>query len=101
MISDPKAEMGVVVVSKNGYRQAGAAERVLCTGTRRSGRAAAQSDQSDRAGDCGEFGTDEGLGGLDGKGWKTAAFGEVPVTNRANRGEKLVELNDVAEVVVL
>jgi len=32
---------------------------------------------------------------------KRQRLDEAPVTNRANRGEKLVELEDVAEVAVL
>jgi len=32
---------------------------------------------------------------------KRQRLDEVPVTNRANRGEKLVELEEVAEVAVL
>jgi hypothetical protein len=35
------------------------------------------------------------------KDGKRQRLGDVPVTKRANRGNKLVELDDVAEVIVL
>ncbi|MGA9349827.1 MAG: DNA topoisomerase (ATP-hydrolyzing) [Anaerolineae bacterium] len=101
VMGDPTADLGVVVASKNGYvkrvpqeefpvQGRGSQGVLLLNQTQATGPAAAVM--------AGPMGGSVDLISADGKRQR---LDEVPVTNRANRGEKLVELEEVAEVVVL
>jgi len=101
VVSDPTADLGVVVVSKKGYvkrvpldefpvRGRGSQGVLLLNQTKETGPVIAAT--------VGEM---NGSVDLITSGGKRQRLGEVPVTHRPNRGDKLVELEDVTEVVVL
>ena len=101
VVSDPTADLGVVVVSKKGYvkrvpldefpvRGRGSQGVLLLNQTKATGPVIAAT-----------VGAMNGSVDLITSGGKRQRLGEVPVTHRPNRGDKLVELEDVTEVVVL
>ena len=101
VVSDPTADLGVVVVSKTGFVKRVPLVEFSVQG--RGGQGVLLLNQSKATGPvvvamAGPMGGSVDLISADGKRQR---LDEVPVTNRANRGEKLVELEDVAEVVVL
>ncbi|MBL7182895.1 MAG: hypothetical protein ISS50_00430 [Anaerolineae bacterium] len=101
VVSDPTADLGVVVVSKNGYVKRVPLAEFSVQG--RGGQGVLLLNQTKATGPVAAV----GAGPLDGSVDLISADGkrqrldEVPVTKRANRGDKLVELGEVAEVVVL
>jgi len=101
LISDPKAELSVIVVSKTGFLKRVPLNEFPVQG--RAGQGVMLLNQTKTTGPVSAV----GLGPLNGsvdllvKDGKRQHLDEVPMTNRANRGEKLVELDDVVEVVVL
>ncbi len=101
VLSDPTADLGVVVVSKNGYvkrvplgefpvQGRGGQGVLLFNQTTATGPVVAVM-AGPMAGSVDSISVDE----------KRQRLDEVPVANRSNRGEKLVELEEVAEVAVL
>ncbi len=101
VVSDPTADLGVVVVSKKGYvkrvpldefpvRGRGSQGVLLLNQTKATGPVIAAT-----------VGAMNGSVDLITSDGKRQRLGEVPVTHRPNRGDKLVELEDVTEVVVL
>jgi DNA gyrase subunit A len=101
VISDPNADLGVIVVSKKGYVKRVPLGEFPVQG--RGGQGVLLLNQTKATGPvvavtAGPMGGSVDLISADGKRQRLA---EVPVTNRANRGEKPVELEEVAEVAVL
>ncbi len=101
VLSDPKADLGVVVVSEKGFLK-----RVPLNGFSvqgRGGQGILLLNQTKATGPvvAVTVGPMEGPVDLVAKDGKRQRLDEVPVASRANRGDKLVELDDVAEVVVL
>lgn len=101
VVGEPNANLGVVVVSKNGY-----VKRVLLSEfpvQGRAGQGVLLLNQTKTTGPV----IAVGIGPIDGSVDLISADGKrqrldaVPVASRANRGEKLVELEDVCEVAVL
>jgi DNA gyrase subunit A len=101
VISDPNADLGVIVVSQTGYvkrvplgefpvQSRGGQGVLLLNQTKATGLVVAVM--------AGPMDGSVDLLSTDGKRQR---LDEVPVTNRANRGEKLVELEEVSEVAVL
>jgi DNA gyrase subunit A len=103
VVSDPTAALGVIVVSKNGYLKRVPLDEFPVQG--RAGQGVQLLNVTKATGPV----VAVALGPMDGGVDLIAADGkrqhlpegEVPVTNRANRGDKLAELEDVTEVVVL
>jgi len=101
VISDPGAKLGVIVVSKTGFVKRVPLDEFSVQG--RAGQGVMLLNQTKTTGPV----IAVAVGPLDGSLDLIAADGkrqrldEVPVMNRANRGEKLVELDDVIEAVVL
>jgi len=100
VISDPKAKLGVVVVSKTGYIKRVPLKEFSVQG--RGGQGVMLLNQTKTTGPViavtvGPLNGSVDLVATDGKRQR---LGKLPVNSRANRGEKLAEL-DVAEVVVL
>ena len=101
VVSDPTANLGVVVVSKRGYVKRVPLAEFSVQG--RGGQGVLLLNQTKATGPvaatmAGPMGGSVDLISADGKRQR---LDEVPVTRRANRGDKLVELGEVAEVVVL
>jgi DNA gyrase subunit A len=101
VISDPSADLGVVVVSKKGYVKRVPLREFPVQG--RGGQGVVLLNQTKATGPVVAVmgGPMDGSVDLISADGKRQRLDEVPVTNRANRGKKLVELGDVAEVVVL
>ncbi|MBM4465152.1 MAG: DNA topoisomerase 4 subunit A [Chloroflexi bacterium] len=101
VIGDPAADLGVVVVSKNGFVKRVPLGEFPVQG--RGGQGVLLLNQTKATGPVIAMtaGPMDGSVDLISADEKRQRLAEVPVTNRANRGEKLVELEDVAEVVVL
>jgi DNA gyrase subunit A len=101
VISDPKADMGVVVVSEKGFVKRVSLKEFSVQG--RGGQGVVLLNQTKATGPvvAAAVGPMEGSVDLVAKDGKRQRVDQVPVTNRANRGDKLVELDDVAEIVVL
>jgi DNA gyrase subunit A len=101
VIPSPLTELGVVVVSQTGFLKRVPLDEFPVQG--RGGQGVLLLNQSKATGPV----TAVGLGPMDGPVDLIAADGkrqrlaEVPVDNRPNRGEQLVELDGVAEVRVL
>jgi DNA gyrase subunit A len=100
VIGDPKAKLGVVVVSKTGYIKRVPLKEFSVQG--RGGQGVMLLNQTKTTGPLiavtvGPMNGSVDLVATDGKRQR---LGKVPVHNRANRGAKLAKL-DVAEVVVL
>jgi DNA gyrase subunit A len=101
VIGDPKANWGLVVVSKNGFIKRVPLGEFSVQG--RGGQGVQLLNQTKATGPVAAVGAGPMNGtvdliDVDGKRQRLA---EVPETNRANRGEALVELTNVTEVIVL
>jgi len=101
VIGDPAADLGVVVVSKKGFVKRVPLAEFSVQG--RGGQGVLLLNQTKSTGPvaaamAGPMGGSVDLISADGKRQR---LDEVPVTKRASRGDKLVELGDVAEVVIL
>jgi len=101
VISDPTAELGVVVVSKRGYVKRTPLGEFSVQG--RGGQGVMLLNQTKSTGPvaAAAAGPMDGSVDLISADGKRQRLDESPVTKRANRGDKLVELGEVAEVVVL
>jgi DNA gyrase subunit A len=101
VVPDAAEKLGVVVVSKNGYVKRVPLDEFPVQG--RGGQGVLLLNQTRATGPV----IAVGLGAIDGSvdliaaDGKRQRLGEVPVENRANRGEKLVELDEVVETHVL
>jgi DNA gyrase subunit A len=101
VIDKPKANMGVIVVSKAGFVKRVPLKEFSVQG--RGGQGVQLLNQTKATGPVIAVALGPIKGSVDllaGDG-KRQRLDTVPVTNRANRGEKLVELEEVAEAVVL
>ncbi len=103
VIPDPQAKMGVAVVSQKGWVKRVPLDEFSVQG--RGGQGILLLNQTKATGpviaaNAGPMDGDVDLIAADGKRQRIPA-GDVPVENRPNRGEKLVELDDVAELWVL
>lgn len=101
VISDPTQELGVVVVSENGFVKRAPLTEFSVQG--RGGRGVQLLNQTKATGPVvavmvGPLNGSVDLLSADGKRQR---MDKVPLTKRANRGDKLVELEAVVEVVVL
>jgi DNA gyrase subunit A len=101
VIGDPTADLGVVVVSRRGYVKRVPLGEFSVQG--RGGQGVLLLNQTKATGPvaavmAGPMGGSLDLISADGKRQR---LDEVPVTNRANRGDKLVELEEVVEAAVL
>jgi DNA gyrase subunit A len=101
VIDTPKAALGVVVVSEKGFIKRVPLKEFSVQG--RGGQGVQLLNQTKATGPViavalGRMNGSVDLIAEDGKRQRVA---DVPVTNRANRGAKLVKLDDVAEVIVL
>jgi DNA gyrase subunit A len=101
VIVDPAAKLGIVVVSKNGYLKRVPLEEFSVQG--RGGQGVQLLNQTKATGPVTAVavGPMEGSVDLIALDGKRQRLDEVPVTNRASRGDKLVELEGVIEVIVL
>jgi DNA gyrase subunit A len=101
VIGDPTADLGVVVVSEKGYVKRVPLGEFSVQG--RGGQGVLLLNQTKATGPVAAVmaGPMDGSVDLLSADEKRQRLDEVPVENRANRGDKLVELGDVAEVVVL
>jgi DNA gyrase subunit A len=101
VIADPTAKLGVVVVSQTGYVKRVSLDEFSLQG--RGGQGVLLLNQTKTTGPV----VAATVGAMDGKVDLLASDGkrqrldEVPVENRSNRGVKLLELDDVVEVLVL
>jgi DNA gyrase subunit A len=101
LITAPEAETGVVVVSKSGYIKRTPLSEFSVQG--RGGQGVLLLNQTKATGPviavaAGPIKAPVDIISADGK---RQHLDEVPLENRASRGEKLVELDNVAQVVVL
>lgn len=101
VITDPQAKLGVVVVSETGFTKRVPLEEFPVQG--RGGQGVLLLNQTAATGPV----RTAVLGPLDGsvdvlsKDDRRQRLAEIPETNRANRGERLIELDDVVEVIVV
>ncbi|MGD8792507.1 MAG: DNA topoisomerase 4 subunit A [Anaerolineae bacterium] len=101
VIPDPKAKLGVAVVSKNGYVKCVPLDEFSVQG--RGGQGVLLLNQTKATGPviAANAGPMDGAVDLLAADGKRQRLDEVPVENRANRGDKLVELDDIVEVWIL
>ena len=101
VVSDPQADLGVVVVSKKGYVKRMPLKEFPVKG--RAGQGTLLLNQTQATGPLVAVGAGPLKGSVDliSADGKRQRLADVPETNRANRGKKLVELDDVAAVAVL
>jgi DNA gyrase subunit A len=101
IISDPSAKLGVIVVSKTGFVKRVALDEFSVQG--RAGQGVMLLNQTKATGPVVAVTVGPMDGSLDliASDGKRQRLDEVPVDKRSNRGEKLVELDDVSEAVVL
>lgn len=101
VVGDPKADWGLVVVSKNGFIKRVPLEEFSVQG--RGGQGVQLLNQTKATGPVVAVGAGPTNGSVDliDADGKRQRLDEVPTTNRANRGDKLVELTNVTEVIVL
>ena len=101
VVSDPSADLGVVVVSQTGYVKRVPLGEFPVQG--RGGQGVLLLNQTKATGPvvAAMAGPMAGTVDLISPDEKRQRLDEVPVTNRANRGEKLVELEDLSEIAVL
>jgi DNA gyrase subunit A len=101
VVSDPEAKLGVVVVSKNGYVKRVPLSEFSVQG--RGGQGVLLLNQTKATGPvvAVTVGPLKGSVDLIAADGKRQRLDEVPVTNRPNRGDKLVELDEVIEARVL
>jgi len=100
VIGDPKADLGVIVVSKNGYIKRVPLKEFSLQG--RGGQGVQLLNSTKVTGPVVAVGlgpTEGAVDLIDSEG-KRQRMAEVPETNRANRGEALVELTNIAEVLI-
>ncbi|MGD2207108.1 MAG: DNA topoisomerase 4 subunit A [Anaerolineae bacterium] len=103
VLPDPKAKIGVAVASQNGWVKRVPLDEFSVQG--RGGQGVLLLNQTKATGpvlvaNAGSMDGDVDLVAADGKRQRISAE-DVPVENRPNRGEKLVELDDVVEVWIL
>jgi DNA gyrase subunit A len=101
VIPDPAKKLGVVVVSQTGFVKRVALDGFPVQG--RGGQGVLLLNQTKATGPViaaglGPMGSSVDLLAADGKRQRLA---EVPVENRANRGLKLVELDEIAEALIV
>ncbi len=101
VITDPTAKLGVVVVSQNGYVKRVPLDEFSVQGRGGQGVLLLNQTKATGAVNAATVGAMDGAVDLLASDGKRQRLDEVPVENRANRGEKLVELDDVVEVAVL
>jgi DNA gyrase subunit A len=101
VIGDPKADLGLIVVSEKGFVKRVPLKEFSVQG--RGGQGVQLLNQTKATGPviAASLGRMKGSVDLIAKDGKRQRLADVPVTNRANRGTKLVELDNVAEVIVL
>jgi DNA gyrase subunit A len=101
VISDPSAKLGVIVVSKTGFVKRVPLDEFSIQG--RAGQGVMLLNQTKATGPvvAVTIGPMDGSLDLIASDGKRQRLDEVPVEKRPNRGEKLVELDDVIEAVVL
>jgi DNA gyrase subunit A len=101
VIGNPKADLGVIVASKTGYLKRVPLKEFSVQG--RGGQGVQLLNQTKATGPVVAVGVGPMKGAIDliDADSKRQRVAGVPTTNRANRGEALVELADVAEVLVL
>jgi DNA gyrase subunit A len=101
VIDDPSAEMGVIVVSRTGFVKRAPLDEFPIQG--RGGQGVLSLNQTKATGPvvATALGPADGSVDLIAADGKRQRLAELPSENRANRGEKLVELDEVAEVWVL
>jgi DNA gyrase subunit A len=101
VIGDPTQELGVVVVSKTGFVKRTSLNEFSVQG--RGGQGVQLLNQTKATGPVVAVmvGPMDGSVDLLSADGKRQRLDEAPVAKRANRGEKLVELEEVVEVVVL
>ncbi len=101
VIGDPKANLGLVVVSEKGFVKRAPLKEFSVQG--RGGQGVQLLNQTAATGPviAATLGRMKGSVDVMAKDGKRQRLGDVPVTKRANRGNKLVELGDVAEVIVI
>ncbi|MGD8794929.1 MAG: DNA gyrase C-terminal beta-propeller domain-containing protein, partial [Anaerolineae bacterium] len=101
VIPDPKARVGAVVVTKTGYIKRVPLDEFPVHG--RGGQGVLLLNQTKSTGPVVAVAVGPMDGDIDliGSAGKRQRLAEVPVENRANRGEKLVELEEVVEAWVL
>jgi DNA gyrase subunit A len=101
VIPDPEAKLGLAVVSKTGFVKRVPMSEFPVQG--RGGQGVLLLNQTKSTGPV----IAVGVGPIDGavdliaSDGKRQRIDEVPIENRPNRGEKLVELDDVVEVTIL
>ena len=101
VLGDPAAKLGVVVVSKTGYLKRVPLDEFPVQG--RAGQGVLLLNQTKATGPvlAVTVGPMDGAVDLIDADGKRQRLAEVPVGNRSNRGDKLVELDNVAEVRAL
>jgi DNA gyrase subunit A len=101
VISDPSAKLGAIVVSKTGFVKRMPLDEFSVQG--RAGQGVMLLNQTKATGPvvAVTVGPMDGAVDLIASDGKRQRLDKVPVEKRPNRGEKLVELDDVKEVVVL
>jgi DNA gyrase subunit A len=101
IITDPAAKLGVIVASQLGFLKRVPLEEFPVQG--RGGQGVLLLHQTKATGPvvAAALGPMDGAADLLASDGKRQRMAEVPETNRANRGERLVELDDVAEARVL
>jgi DNA gyrase subunit A len=101
VIADPAAKLGVIVVSKTGFVKQVPLGEFPVQG--RGGQGVLLLNQTRATGPvvAAAVGAMDGMVDLIGADGKRQRLGEIPVENRANRGERLVGLDEVAEATIL
>jgi DNA gyrase subunit A len=100
LIGDPKAKLGMVVVSKMGYVKQVALKQFSVQG--RAGQGVLLLNQTKATGPVVAVGLGKMGGAVDllSASGKRQRLAKAPADTRAKRGARLVELDDVAEVAV-
>jgi DNA gyrase subunit A len=101
VIDDPKAKLGLIVVSKTGFVKRVPLDEFPMQG--RAGQGVLLLNQTKATGPVIAVGIGPAEGPLDllAADGKRQRLDEVPVASRASRGEKLVELEEITEAIVL
>jgi DNA gyrase subunit A len=101
VVGDPAQELGVVVVSETGFVKRVPLDEFAVQGRGGQGLLLLNQTKTTGAVIAATIGPMDGSVELIAADGKRQRLDEAPVTNRANRGDQLVELEDVVEVVVL
>jgi DNA gyrase subunit A len=101
VVSDPKAKSGAVVVSKKGYVKRAPLSEFSVQGRGSQGVLLLNQTKATGPVVAVTVGPMDGSVDLLSGDGKRQRLDEVPVTNRPNRGDKLVELDEVVEARVL